>query len=322
MTPDRFFSLVLVLQTRDDVTTGDLAEQLGVSVRTVLRDVQWLQDAGFPIIVTRGRHGGVRLLPGGALDTSRLTPQERDHLALHGLDDTQRQQLGTGADSDRARAKLTARRPVADVLPLSAVIVTDNAPWFGGDPRGTDPSALIGDIRRGVRLRIRYRRSTETEPTWQVVDPHGLLAKAGRWYLVAEHQRTPRLYSLERLAGWRALRTPRRLHHGPLADVAGQLTSHWQTGDTFDVHALLDAEQLERARRILGSRLTADEPAEPGFVRLTVACRDVEDVRQLLPFAGSLTVTAPAAARTRMRDLAREIAARYPPHPTEQVTST
>ncbi|WP_121842240.1 YafY family protein, partial [Streptomyces sp. S5] len=96
MTPDRFFALLLALQTRrDPVTTTDLAAETGVSVRTVLRDLRWLQDAGFPVLVERGRWGGVTLLPGGALDTARLTPAERDQLALHGLDD--RQRLGAGA---------------------------------------------------------------------------------------------------------------------------------------------------------------------------------------------------------------------------------
>src|SRR5690606_15577612 len=85
MTPDRFFSLLIALQSRETVTTTDLAAELGISVRTVFRDVQWLQDAGFPILVRRGRWGGVTLLPGGALDLARLTPTERDHLALSGL---------------------------------------------------------------------------------------------------------------------------------------------------------------------------------------------------------------------------------------------
>jgi len=43
VTPDRFFSLLLTLQSRETTTTADLAAQVGVSVRTVLRDLQWLQ---------------------------------------------------------------------------------------------------------------------------------------------------------------------------------------------------------------------------------------------------------------------------------------
>src|SRR5690606_3679685 len=163
MTPDRFFALLLALQTREHRTVAELAGQVGVSTRTVVRDLRWLQDAGFPILIRRGRWGGVSLLPGGALDTARLTPDERDHLALVGLDHTQRDQLGGRDDGRRALDKVTPRgrpRP-GRLLPLSAVIVTDNRPWFSAPSGGVEASRLAGDLRRGVRLRINYRRAAE-----------------------------------------------------------------------------------------------------------------------------------------------------------------
>lgn len=313
MTPDRFFSLLLALQTREVTTTPDLALQLGVSARTVLRDLQWLQEAGLPVLVQRGRHGGVRLLPGGALDTSRLTPAERDHLALHGLDDSQRHQLGTGAESRRARDKLKARQQPDGLLPISAVVATDNKPWFGSDTAGADPSSIIGDVRRGVRIRIHYRRSDDVQPSWQLIDPYGLLAKAGRWYLVADHSSVPRLYALERLVDWRPTRTPRRTRPGvKLTDMVAELTSHWETVDAIRIHAILHTRQLDRARRLLGSRLTVRHTETEKRVNITVACREIEDVRQLLPFAGSVTVTEPPEARDRIQALAREMLNQYP----------
>ncbi|GAB2755931.1 hypothetical protein GCM10027174_34640 [Salinifilum aidingensis] len=191
--PDRFFSLLIALQSCESTTTAELARELGVSVRTVLRDLRWLQEAGFPLLVRRGRWGGVALLPGGALDASRLAPAERDHLALEGLDDEQRDQLGTAVEARRARSKVAAvrRPPEQDALPLSAVVTTDNTPWFGPRPGGISPAELLGDLRRGVRLRIHYRRSEGAEPAWRAVDPYGLLAKGGRWYLVADRGGSP-----------------------------------------------------------------------------------------------------------------------------------
>ncbi|NED93058.1 HTH domain-containing protein, partial [Streptomyces sp. SID11233] len=49
MTPDRFFSLMLLLASRDAVTTRELASALGVSLRTITRDLNWLRDAGLPV---------------------------------------------------------------------------------------------------------------------------------------------------------------------------------------------------------------------------------------------------------------------------------
>ncbi|WP_459545100.1 helix-turn-helix transcriptional regulator [Nocardia sp. X0981] len=313
MTPDRFFSLLIALQSRATVTTTDLAAEVGVSVRTVLRDVQWLQEAGFPILVRRGRWGGVTLLPGGALDLARLTPAERDHLTLYGLDDAQREQLGGGFDGRRARSKVAASRTRAEnLLPISAVVTTDNRPWFGRAGEGIGPAELVGDLRRGVRLRLHYRRSTEGEAGWQTVDPYGLLAKGGRWYLVADRAGTPRLYALERITGWRPLRTPRWLRPGKtLEQVAAELSAAWETSETLRIEAELAAGQLERAKRILGTRLSVRSPGGEGRVRIAVACRVVEDVRQLLQFADDLTVTGPVEAVERVRELAARTLRQY-----------
>lgn len=310
MTPDRFFSLLVALQSRETTTTADLAAQVGVSVRTVLRDLRWLQDAGFPLLIRRGRCGGVTLLPGGRFDTSRLTPNERDHLALHGLDDRQREQLGDVADARRAHRKVRqALRPSnTAVLLLSSVVTTDNRPWFSPDAEGLPPAALVGDLRRGVRLRIRYRRSEESEATWRVVDPYGLLAKAGRWYLVADSAGRPRLYALERLVGWEPLRAARRLRpDATLESVAAKLTARWENPEAFRIDAELDVDQLGRAKRILGRRLAVRGATGARRVGITVTGRDVEDVRLLLQFGDSVTVTGPAEARDRIRQLATRI---------------
>ena len=318
VTPDRFFSLLVALRSRPHTTTTTLAEVLGVSVRTVLRDLRWLQDAGFPIHVVRGRGGGVTLLPGGTLDTARLSPEERDHLALTGLDDRQREQLGTADGGRRARRKVAPSSPDG-LLPLHTLVLTDNRPWFTAErqPAGVSPAALVGDLRRGVRLRLRYRGSEEPAPRWRVVDPYGLLAKAGRWYLVADESARPRLFLLDRVHAWRPLPTRRRLRAGEtLATVADRLTTDWETARSLRVRGRLHVRQLDRARRMLGSRLTVDTAPGEGeagaeWVPVTVACRVLEEVRLLLPFADDLTVTDPPEARARLRELAARIVEQY-----------
>ncbi|MET8869905.1 hypothetical protein ABZW11_43820 [Nonomuraea sp. NPDC004580] len=77
------------------------------------------------------------------------------------------------------------------------------------------------------------------------------------------------------------------------------------------MHAVLQACQLERARRILGSRLTVHPPEDADEVAITVTYQDVEGVRQLLQFAESITVTGPATARARLRELATRTLQHY-----------
>lgn len=181
MTPDRFFALMLLLASRDAVTTQELASALGVSLRTVSRDLNWLREAGLPVAAQRGRLGGVTMLPGSGLDLTRLTPGERDHLSLAGLDEKQRAELDASVESRRALSKIAAAQQhrMGGLLPLTDVVHVDSRPWLQEPASGPTPATLIGPVRRGRRLRIEYDSTRESRPRAQVVDPYGLFAKAG-----------------------------------------------------------------------------------------------------------------------------------------------
>ena len=83
----RLFEIVYMLLERGAVTAGELAERFEVSARTIYRDVESLSSAGIPVYMEKGRHGGIRLLPGFVLDRTVLTPGEKEEIltALQGL---------------------------------------------------------------------------------------------------------------------------------------------------------------------------------------------------------------------------------------------
>src|ERR1700750_1264936 len=103
---------MLLLESRDGATTQELASALGVSLRTITRDLNWLRDAGLPVTAQPGRPGGVTMLPVSfGLDLTGPTPGEHDHLSLTGLDEKQRAELDPSVESRRALSKIAAAQP-------------------------------------------------------------------------------------------------------------------------------------------------------------------------------------------------------------------
>ena len=316
--PQRLLAMLVALQANRQMTADELAEQFEVSKRTILRDVDALAAADIPVIAERGRYGGISLLPGADVDLSRLTNAESEVLELLGIDPGKARQLGLEAAARSVTQKLAARarwrrgRPDADALPLREVVAIDNGGWFAPE-EPADLAALIQDIRLGKRLRIAYRSSGQPTTSECVVDPHGLFSRAGRWYLIAEHDGTPRMFALARLSAWSVLPEARQLQvKSSLSELAGTLVAALEQRHSIQVTALLDAYTEDIARRILGTRLLAVEPTDASLtVRITVGYDQLDAVRQLMQFTDHIEVIDPPEARRLIASLANDIAHRH-----------
>jgi predicted DNA-binding transcriptional regulator YafY len=183
MRSQRLLSMLLLLQIRQRMTAREIADELGVSERTVLRDVATLADADIPVFAEQGRFGGIVLLPGSRLDVNRLTPTEVDALKLLGLDPAQAAQLGI--DPTTTQRKLTTQ-PAATrrAIPLSELVVIDNRGWFDPEPAGADPAGMSRDLQLGRRLRISYRSSSERSQRRLIRTACWPEPGAGTWSLI------------------------------------------------------------------------------------------------------------------------------------------
>lgn len=161
-------------------------------------------------------------------------------------------------------------------------------------------------------MRIGYRRNAEAQAATRVVDPYGLVAKSGRWYLVADEQGTGRLFALERLSAYQALEAPAVLRPGQnLRTLWAELKDRTEAPGRVSVTVRLRESRIDLAHRILGARSHEVAGAENGWCEVVVRYPDIESVRQLLQFGDHIEVLAPEVARVRVRQLAEDLAGRH-----------
>ncbi|NUT37695.1 MAG: WYL domain-containing protein [Hamadaea sp.] len=324
MKSERLIALLFTLQARRSATAAELAAILEVSERTILRDVSALQAAGVPLYSEPGRGGGIRLLDGWRTRLDGLTGPEAAALFVSGVP-AALADLGLAAAATSAQAKLMATLPPQArdrARELGERFHLDAPGWFH---RGEAPGHLA-DVAAAVfgrqRLRIRYRRGAGVVE--RVVDPLGLVLKAGVWYAVArvadsaDHPGVPRTYRVARIVD--ATATGEEFEPPP----GFRLAEYWaDAAAAFDrailhekVRIRVPERTLRDLPRVLG-RTTVDglEQASPpdaeGWVTVTV---DVESLhvagRQLMALAPDVEVLEPAAVRAALADAGRRLAAR------------
>jgi predicted DNA-binding transcriptional regulator YafY len=317
--PQRLLSIIVALQASRQTTAARLADQFGVSLRTILRDIAALIEADVPVVAEPGRYGGISLQVDAQIDVNRLTEVEAEALTLVGLDVRSARQLGLEDGMLRAFQRLSSRRSSragrkeAEQLPLDEVIEIDGQGWFSNDSR-VELAGFVDSLRSGQRLRIIYRSSGAAELQTYDVDPYGLYLRGGRWYLVADVAGEPRMFAMARMQEWAALETDRRIRPGlSLWRVARDLVNRLESRDDIIVTARLDAHGEDMARRILGSRLRSVEPVDNDDtkVQIIVAFDQLDGVRQLMQFTDHIEVIDPPQARELVKNLARDMAERH-----------
>ncbi|MEU9013964.1 YafY family protein [Streptomyces sp. NPDC048479] len=210
-TSARLLRLLSLLQAHREWSGSDLADRLGVTPRTVRRDVERLRELGYPVNASPGTGGGYQLGAGAELPPLLLDDEEAVAVAV-GLRTAAGNGIeGIGETSVRALAKLEQVLPTRlrrRVGALNAFTV----PMLRGPQGSTVDASVLTELanacRDSERLRFDYLDHSGSV-TRRSVEPHRLVCTERRWYLVA--------WDLER-ADWRTFRADRitpKPPHGP-----------------------------------------------------------------------------------------------------------
>ncbi|MEU7552676.1 YafY family protein [Streptomyces sp. NPDC044571] len=265
-TSARLLRLLSLLQAHREWTGADLAEQLGVTPRTVRRDVDRLRELGYPVNASPGTGGGYQLGAGAELPPLLLDDDEAVAVAVGLRTAAGNGVEGIGEASVRALAKLEQvlpgrlRRRVSALNEFTVPMLRDPA------PAGVDPSVLTelaAVCRDGERLRFGYR-DHEGRVSRRVVEPHRLVCSERRWYLVA--------WDRDR-EDWRTFRADRiepRPPHGPRFPPrpapAQDLAAYVSRGVSQAAYAARAVLRLkvpaQQAARIIGPSEGAVEPLD------------------------------------------------------------
>lgn len=196
-TTERVLALLGLLQQRRVWTGPELADRLGVTSRTVRRDVGRLRALGYPVHAGQGVGGGYRLGPGQDLPPLLLDDEEAIATVVSLL-------AGAGG-AVAGDAALRALTKLDRVLPTrlrhEVRALSGSVESFAAGRAPVDPEVLMtlaGACRDEVEAGFGYPSGDEVRR--RRVEPYRLVASERRWYLLA--------YDLDR-DGWRSFRLDR-----------------------------------------------------------------------------------------------------------------
>jgi predicted DNA-binding transcriptional regulator YafY len=315
-------SLLLLLDSRNRITADALAAELGVTVRTVYRDVQALIEAGIPVYAEPGHGGGYSLVGGYRTRLTNLTVEEAQALLAASVPGPAAQ-LGFGSALSTAGLKLLAGLP-AD-LRSRASHTRDrfhlDAPAWYRQPEDPPHLATIAKaVLADRRAALIYRHPDRV--VRRLVDPLGLVLKAGTWYLVACHRRRPRTYRLSRI---RSVALCDDAAHRP---DGFDLATYWaaSTADYENSHgkvpvrariarASLDALAYVIEPAAMAAALSTTDADENGRLTLTIPADSLEFAyADLIRLGPKIEILAPAELRQRFADTGAALATLYGVH--------
>jgi predicted DNA-binding transcriptional regulator YafY len=274
-TATRLIRLIMLLQSRPNRKAAELAGELGVSVRTVHRYFEMLDELGIPLYSERGPAGGFSLVRGYKMPPLVLSPEEA---VAVGLGATLVEEMWGALYRDAARgalAKLDNLLPDdqrQEIAWARRSLLAAGLQRQGYGSLESTLETLRGALHDNHRVALVYEVPGREEPTCREFDPYTLVYRWGHWYT----------------AGFCHLRSAMRLLRVDRIREVTVLTDHFSIPADYDSRAFLDAG-LQPTPAVLARLRFA--PAAAAFVRdASIGWSGIEEQPD-----GFLLATLPAA---------------------------
>jgi len=320
MRADRLLSLLMLLQSRGQMTAQELANELEVSERTIYRDIDALSAAGIPVYGEAGPEGGYALLNSYRTNLTGLTEGEVRALFMLSIP-APLVELGVSQELRAALLKLSAALPDSqrqDEAKVRQRFHLDSMWWHQGEAHLPHLATIQQALWQDRQLHIVYRTAVSIQLE-RLVAPYGLVAKAGVWYLVCA--RGERIH-VHRVAHLLDVQVAEDAFTYP---AEFDLARYWQSWcaeyESLQAHFIATVRvapsfvpELTRrfGQQIHEKTAQAGPPGGDGWAQLELSFASFEDARdRILSFGRGVEVLAPQALHRSVLDYAEQIVDLY-----------
>lgn len=320
MRADRLLSLLMLLQSRGQMSAQELANELEVSERTIYRDITALSASGVPVYASRGPGGGVRLIEEYRTTLTGLTPDETRALFMMNIP-APLTQLGMDETFKAALLKLSAALPDtrrAEEMRTRQRIHLDSSWWFQSEQQVPCLQTLQQALWQDKRLHIKVRWDFFNAKLEQTAEPYGLVAKANVWYLVYGRGGNPHVVRVSQITEATLLdETFVRPPDFDLVEFWEGWCEKYESTPPFIARVRVAPEALPMLAEYVGDRARglASQPHIPdpdGWVTLDLPFESLIAARsRLLGLGRAVEVVAPESLRKSLIDFAEQIVGFY-----------
>ena len=320
MRADRLMALLMLLQARGRMTARQLAHELEVSERTIYRDIDALSTAGVPVYSESGHNGGFALVDRYRTDLTGLTDGEVRALFMLTIP-SPFTDLGSSQDLRSALLKLSASLPDVrrqDEERVRQRIHIDPTRWQPHGEQVPHLKMIHQAVWHDRRLRVAIRTIAGTQIE-QTVNPYGLVAKAGIWYLVYARRDVERVVRVSNLLDAQLLEeTFAHPADFDLPTFWADWCAEYQ-GYLSDFHVTIRVapQFIAVLPHYFGHMIRhkidrSGQPDQEGWIQLELAFESFEAARdRLLSFGRGVEIVRPEALRRSVLDYAEQIVNLY-----------